>query len=101
MIWVLIMVVMVIGVKFYTATRMRDLERRLNEVKESLHEKKDEFNAAQTQQTEVQTEENGQTERIRLMKELIDDIQIRLTVSDQPDTELAVDSAGPPPRSIM
>ena len=100
MVWVLVMVVMVVGVKFYTATRMRDLERRLNQVKEGLHQKKDELDAAQAQQAEVQTEENGHTERIRFMKELIDDIQIRLTTSDEPDSDLITDAAGLSSRSM-
>jgi len=85
MVWVLVMVVMVIGVKFYTATRMRDLERRLNQVKEGLRAEKKVFDAAQIRQAEVKVEEDGHTERIRFMKELIDDIHIRLTVSDQPE----------------
>ena len=46
---------------------------------------KKEFNAAEIRQAEVQVEEDGHTERIRFMKELIDDIQIRLTMSDQPE----------------
>lgn len=101
MIWVLCMVVVVIGIKFYTATRMRDLERRLNQVKEGLHEKKSEFDTAETRQAEVQVEENGHSERIRFMKELINDIQIRLTMNEEPDSELASETSGSSSRSIM
>ena len=97
MVWMLVMVVVVIGIKYYTATRMRDLERRLNEVKDGLHEKKQELDRAMGRQAEVQTEEDHGSERIRSMKELINDIQIRLTTADEPESsELVIDSGSPP-----
>ena len=96
-VWVLIALVMVVGVKYYTATRMRDLERRLNRVKEGLHAKKDEYRAVISRQEEVQTEEDQHSERIRFMKELIHDIELRLQGQDQPKGKVILDAAPRPP----
>jgi len=46
----------------------------------------------------IQAEEALSSERIRFMKELINDIGIRLQTADQPQTELVVDSGGSLPR---
>ena len=97
LVWVLAMVVLVVGIKFFTATRMRDLEKRLNQVKEGLHQKRDALEVAMTHQTEVETEGEGHSERIRIMKELLNDMQIRVTINDVPKPEQMVDSEAPPP----
>lgn len=96
-IWMLVSLLMVVGVKYFTATKMRDLERRLNRVKEGLQTKKEEYQGVLARQEEVQAEEDLSSERIRFMKELISDIGIRLQSSDQLETELVVDSGTPPP----
>ena len=97
-IWMLVSLVMVVGIKFFTATKMRDLERRLNRVKEGLQTKKEEFQTVLAQQEGIQAEEALSSERIRFMKELIHDIGIRLQTADQAQTELVVDSGGSQPR---
>lgn len=96
-IWMLVSLVMVVGVKFFTATKMRDLERRLNRVKEGLQTKKEEFQTVLSEQEKVQKEEALSSERIRFMNELINDISIRLQSSDEGLSELIVDSGSPPP----
>lgn len=95
--WMLVSLLMVVGVKYFTATKMRDLERRLNRAKEGLQTKKEEYQSVLAQQEEVQTEEELHSERIRFMKELINDIGIRLQTSDEDQNELVVDSGSPPP----
>jgi len=97
-IWMLLSLVMVVGIKFFTATKMRDLERRLNRVKDGLQSKKEEFQNVLAKQEGIQAEEALSSERIRFMKELINDIGIRLQTADQPQTELVVDSGGSLPR---
>jgi hypothetical protein len=96
-IWMLVSLLMVVGVKYFTATKMRDLELRLNRVKEGLQTKKEEYQGVLARQKEVQTEEGLSSERIRFMKELINDIGIRLQSNDQMETELVIDSGSPPP----
>ena len=96
-IWMLVSLLMVVGVKYFTATKMRDLERRLNRVKEGLQTKKEEFQTVLSRQEEIQQEEELSSERIRFMKELIHDIGIRLQTSDEGQNELVVDSGSPPP----
>ncbi|MCZ6633140.1 MAG: hypothetical protein O7G87_07015 [bacterium] len=76
--WVFMSLAMVVGMKYYTALQMRNLETRLNKVKDGLQEKKQELNQAMEQQDAVQADEAAQLERIRSMKEIIQDIQIRL-----------------------
>ncbi|MCZ6675479.1 MAG: hypothetical protein O7C75_21335 [Verrucomicrobia bacterium] len=76
--WVFMSLAMVVGMKYYTALQMRNLETRLNKVKDGLQEKKQELNQAMEQQDTVQADEAAQLERIRSMKEIIQDIQIRL-----------------------
>ena len=96
-VWVVIALVLVVGVKYYTATRMRDLERRLNRVKEGLQAKKDEFRAVVSRQEEVQTEEGEHSERIRFMNELIRDIELRLQGKDEPHAKVVLDAGPRPP----
>ena len=76
--WVFMSLAMVVGMKYYTALQMRNLETRLNKVKDGLQEKKQELNQAMKQQDAVQADEAAQLERIRSMKEIIQDIQLRL-----------------------
>jgi uncharacterized protein YaaR (DUF327 family) len=92
----LVSLLMVVGVKFFTATKMRNLERRLNRVKEGLQTKKEEFHSVLAQQQETQVEEGLSSERIRSMKELIHDMGIRLQTADQ-EPQMAVDLGGLPP----
>lgn len=91
-VWMLVSVVMVVGMKFFTATKMRDLERRLNRVKDGLHTRKVEFDSAKSRQYQISSEEELHSERIRFMKELIQDIQIRLMAKDEPNQSLMLDS---------
>ena len=90
-IWMLVSVVMVVGMKFFTATKMRDLERRLNRVKDELHKRKTEFDSAKSHQSKIVSEEELHSERIRFMKELIQDIQIRLMAKDEPNQSMMLD----------
>ena len=97
--WALFTAVVVFGVKYYTSIEMRKLERRLNKVKEDLHLAKDKQAQAQGRQDNVQKEEILFEERVRRMKETIEDLQLRLTSKDEDGQEdvVVVDSA-PPPR---
>ena len=85
LIWVIAALALVVGVKYYTSLQMRNLEHRLNVVKDSLHEVKEMYSEAQTKQEEASEQEGHHEERIRSMKEIIQDIQMRLTSSDKPE----------------
>lgn len=97
--WALFTAIIVFGVKYYTSVEMRKLERRLNKVKEDLRLAKDKHQQAAERQDNVQKEEELFQERVRRMKETIEDLQLRLTSRDEEDQEevVVVDSA-PPPR---
>ena len=85
LIWVIAALGLVVGVKYYTSLQMRNLEHRLNVVKDSLHEVKEMYSEAQTKQGEASEKEGHHEERIRSVKEIIQDIQMRLTSSDKPE----------------
>ena len=97
--WALFTAVIVFSVKYYTSVEMRKLERRLNKVKEDLHLAKDKHQQAQDSRDSVQKEEVLFEERVRRMKETIEDLQLRLTSKEEDGQEdvVVVDSA-PPPR---
>lgn len=80
--WVIVSLIMVIAVKFYTARELANLERRLLAVKEALFAKRNQFQNTQDKQTEIQTQERDTVEQLVHMKEIIHDINIRLTHSD-------------------
>ena len=80
MFWVfLLMFVGVIGAKYYTAIGTRNLERRLNRVKAGLDKARQALRQERERQTEIASEEELAEMRVRFMKELMQDLQIRLT----------------------
>jgi len=81
-IWVIVALLFVIGVKYYTSREMAQLERRLNRVKTGLHTTKQEYDAVQVTQMETQKAEGAMEDRITHMKEIIQDINVRLTQTD-------------------
>lgn len=82
-IWVILSLVMVLAVKFYTARELANLERRLLAVKEALFAKRNQYQLTQDKQAEVKTQELNMVERLVHMKEIIQDINIRLTQTDR------------------
>ena len=101
-IWTVCMLVFVVGVKYYTSLEMRKLERRLETVKNGLHQMKEKLHTTEERQNEVQVEEVGYEERMNVMREIIQDIQFRLTSEDEVDMDSVMisDSAPPPPSSF-
>ena len=83
MLWAAIALVFVVIIKYYTATQMRTLEKRLRAVKSGLQRQKDRLQECQDRQKAVESEEQLHEERIRFMKELIQDIQYRLAAGDE------------------
>lgn len=95
-VWTLFTLLVVVGVKYYTSLEMRKLERRLETVKNGLHQKKDKLQAAQDRQKSVESEETMFVDRLRVMKEIIQDIQFRLTATDEFETQKVVFNGAPP-----
>ena len=95
--WALFTTIIVFGVKYYTSVEMRKLERRLNKVKEDLHLAKQKHGQAQDSRNGVQKEEELFVERVRHIKETIEDLQLRMTAKQDTDGEdvVVVDSAPP------
>ena len=89
-IWVLVSLILVVGVKYFTSREMANLERRLHAVKDALQEKKLEYDAEKSNQNEVQSRETAMEERIKHMKEIIHDLNIRLTQGDEPREDVSM-----------
>lgn len=85
--WVLAAMMSVIGVKYYTAIQVNKFEKRLNEVKDGLHEIKETFLEVQEQTRQTEEEEAIFVERIRVMKEMIEDLKMRLSFEEKPEEE--------------
>jgi predicted nucleic acid-binding Zn-ribbon protein len=91
MIYAMLALLGVFVVKYYTAVEMRKLERRLMRVKEDLIAVKSKLADAQGDTNESREEEEGFEERVRRIKETIEDLEIRLTTSrEEQDNEVAV-----------
>ena len=95
--WTAFALVLVLSVKYYTSLEMRKLERRLDTVKNGLQQVKEKLLATQDKQQSVQSEEKQFEERVKFMKEIIQDIQFRLTSAEElgGDKMLVTDSAPP------
>ena len=87
--WTIFSGLTVLIVKYYTSIEMRKLERRLETVKEDLQRVKEKLHSAQDRHSVVQGEENMFLERVRRMKEVLEDIQVRLTTKDEADDEVS------------
>jgi predicted nucleic acid-binding Zn-ribbon protein len=99
--WVLFTLLIVVVVKYYTAVEMRKLERRLEKVKEDLQMAKEKLQETQEKYNGIKSEEELYLERVTRMKEVIEDIQIRLTTKEDADAEeVVVSDGGPPPRAF-
>ena len=92
LIWISIpvLLVLVLGLKYYTAKQMRKLDRRLYAVKNDLYKVKDQLAESLAKQKAVASEEAGFNERIKFMNEIIQDIHVRLTHRDVPEPEIVI-----------
>ena len=87
MFWVLLTLVAVVGVKYYTSVGLRQLDRRLASVKRDLDRSKSELKGKREEQETVSAEEDMCENRIRNMKDLISDLEYRLTVASTEEEE--------------
>ena len=100
MLYVMLCLVGVFVVKYYTAVEMRKLERRLDRVKDDLGQVKDKHGSVQKHMDQVRSDEEDYQDRVRRIKETIEDLEIRMTSSSQDDSEENVvvsDSSSPRP----
>ena len=80
MFWILLILFFsIIGAKYYTAIGTRKLERRLNRVKVALEDARQDLQGGRQLQADIAEQEKLSEQHVRYMKELIHDIQVRLT----------------------
>ena len=98
--WVLFSLLIVVIVKYYTATEMRRLERRLETVKDELQRAKARLQESQNSLDGANAQEELFVERARRIKETIEDLQVRLTARDEDDADNVLVSDSALPRSF-
>lgn len=82
MFWVFVVLfLLVVGAKYFTAIGTRNLERRLNKVKSALEGARNRLRNERERQAGVATQVELTELRVRYMKELIQDINLRLAQS--------------------
>ena len=85
--WVFPAMMSVIGVKYYTAIQVNKFEKRLDEVKDGLHETEESFLEVQEQTRRTEEEEAIFVERIRVMRGMLEDLKMRLSLKEEPEEE--------------
>ncbi len=85
MFWVVVALVSVVVVKYYTSIGKRKLEERLTRVKTALVDARKKLRSAQNEQAGVTEEMDEMEERIRRMKEIMDDLGLRMQSKEQPE----------------
>lgn len=85
MIWMLWLALglCVVGAKYYTALGGRRLERRLNRVKADLEQARQRLKEQKEKETLAAAEEEVVELRLRYMKELMEDIKVRLSQREE------------------
>ena len=76
---VVVLGLIVIGVKYYTAVGGRRLERRLNQVRADLERSRQRLREEREKQEEIRAEEEEGELRLRYMREIIEDLEHRMT----------------------
>jgi len=88
-IWILVSISSIVIVKYWTSKQTGKLNRRLDRARWDLQKAKKQHKDAQQKQESIKAQEELQIERIRHMKDLIQDIQIRLTQRETKEDRIA------------
>ena len=83
MFWVILGAIAVLFSKYYTAVGSRKLHRRINKVKLDLEAARRRLKEVREQEYDTSREEEEAIQRLRYAKEIIDDLRLRLTLSDE------------------
>jgi hypothetical protein len=73
---------LVVGVKYYTALGKRGLDRRLIRVREDLEKSRQRLRDQREKQTSATFEEELMVTRVQYMKEMIEDLDQRMSSRD-------------------
>lgn len=85
MFWVILGAIAVLFSKYYTAVGSRKLHRRINKVKLDLENARHRLKEVREEEYDTAREEEVALQRLRFAKEIIDDLRLRLTLSDDPE----------------
>jgi F0F1-type ATP synthase membrane subunit b/b' len=100
-IWTISALILVVGMKYYTSLEMKKLENRLNAVKDGLQQARARLETAMAEQEFTNNKMQLQEEYLRVMREIIIDLQDRLVSSKtNTDTDKLVIGSSTPPSSF-
>ena len=74
---------LVVGVKYYTALGKRGLDRRLIRVRDDLEQSRQRLREQREHQASASLEEELMVARVQYMKEMIEDLNHRMTTGDR------------------
>ena len=94
MFWVILGAIAVLFSKYYTAVGSRKLHRRINKVKLDLEHSRNRLKEVREEEYDTARAEELAIQRLRFAKEIIDDLQLRLTLSDDSEPVVIADSKG-------
>lgn len=99
MLW-LFLGLLVVGVRYYTALGKRSLDRRFNRVRADLDRARQRLREQREQQTAATMEEELMVARVKYMKEMIEDLNHRLTTSERNSRRVEEESPAAVPMFI-
>ena len=91
MFWVILGAIAVLSSKYYTAVGSRKLHHRINKVKLDLEHARHRLKEVREEEYETSRAEELAIQRLRFAKEIIDDLRLRLTLSDEPEQVFVVE----------
>ena len=84
---IMVAIIAVVGVKYYTAVGQRNLERRLMRTRKDLDDAREVLREVKEKRAHVGEDEELVLRRIQYMKEKMEDMNIQLTTSTEESTE--------------
>jgi hypothetical protein len=94
MFWLLIGAIAVLFTKYYTSVGSRKLHRRVLKVKLDLEHSRHSLKEVREGEYGISRNEEMMIQRLSFAKEIIDDLQLRLTLADEPEQPTMVESKG-------
>ncbi len=94
MFWLIVSAIAVLFAKYYTSVGSRKLHRRINKVKLDLEQSRRRLKEVREGEYDITRDEELMIQRLRFAKEIIDDLQLRLTLADEPEPPVIIEPKG-------
>jgi hypothetical protein len=94
MFWLIIGAIAVLFMKYYTSVGSRKLHRRINKVKLDLENARHRLKEVRESEYDIAQSEETTIQRVQSAKEIIVDLQLRLTLADDSNQPVMVENMG-------